>query len=446
MIPQLSILLPSKYPEKRERFIQNIFETVSDLSQIEIVVCLDGDSFTHREGIITTCYSPPTKYRSTFHEKPWLESRGRWLMMANDDMIFKTKGWDRLIPYQDVPDDLGMFYFRDSTFNENFACHPIFSRRVMNLAPGILSPLYQITKCDNTIWDIHPPTRRFYLPQIEIEHFHEPYGPEWKHVYDEDNAEYLKHVAFRAGIRSKILELTGEPLPKIMIGVVTGEMARRADFYDYFQMIEKPKDTICVFVHGQSIANNRNRIIEQALIHNCSHVMFIDDDVVCKPDVLYRLLRHDKDIVLALQLRRNFPHHPLVFDKELPDDLFRVYTLKDHETGLIPVVGGGLGAVLIKTEVFRTLEKPWFRFGQLKEKDQMSEDTDFYIRARQHYFNVFCDLDTYVGHQASVVIRPFHMNGMWTVNYDSNGEGSLGFAVSMMPKQVGPETLETQRK
>lgn len=431
---QLSVLLPTKYPEKRERFIQNLKKTVSNFDSIELVMCLDGDAPTHRDKNIVTCYSPPSKFRSTFHEKPWLESTGRWMMMANDDMEFNTLNWDQMIPYDKFPDDLGMFHFRDSHFNENFACHPVFSRRVMRLEPGILSPLYQITKCDNTIWDIHPPNRRMYLDDIEIVHHHEGYGLEWKSAYEEDNAEYLKHVAFRAKIRSKIQELAGEDTAKIMLGVITAEYARRADFYDHHSMIEKPKDSICITVHGQSIANNRNRIVEQALVYGATHIMFLDDDVITRPDIIYQLLRHDKDIVMGLQLRRNFPHYPLVFDKCLDNNMFRIYELKDNETGLIKVIGGGLGCSLIRTDVFKKLEKPWFRLGELAP-DQMNEDTGFYLRAQQAGYEIFCDLNCPVGHVASMVVRPARINGMWIINLDSNSDGSVNIPVNAIPQQ-----------
>lgn len=431
---QLSILLPTKYPEKRARFLQNLKETAGNFDALEIVMCLDGDAPTHRDGNIVTCYSPPSKYRSTFHEKPWLESTGRWLMMANDDMLFKTKNWDLMIPYHKFMDDLGMFYFRDNQFNEAFACHPVFSRRVMNLAPGILSPLYQITKCDNTIWDIHPPSRRMYLEDIEIDHQHEGYGPEWNVAYDEDNAEYIKHTGFRARIRTQISELSGEPIPKVMLGVITAEQARRADFYDFYSLIEKPKDTICIAVHGQSIANNRNKIVEQALVYGASHVMFLDDDVMPRPEVIYQLLKHNKDIVMALQLRRNFPHYPLVFEERLPDNLYKIYTLKDNERGLIKVVGGGLGAVLINIEVFKKLERPWFRLGELVP-DQISEDTGFYNRAIEAGFEVYCDLDCSVGHVASMIVRAQRTNGIWVINLDTNSKGSVNIPVNAIPVQ-----------
>jgi hypothetical protein len=117
--------------------------------------------------------------------------------MANDDIIFKTPGWDKLIPYYDYPDDLVLFYFKDNEFNNFFSCHPIFSRKVMNLGVDF-SPGngYQITKCDNTIWDVMPTNRRVYLDNIEVEHSQVKDPKVYNAVsYKEDNVEYLKRRA-----------------------------------------------------------------------------------------------------------------------------------------------------------------------------------------------------------------------------------------------------------
>lgn len=346
--------------------------------------------------------------------------------MANDDILFKTQGWDKLIPYNDYPDELAIFYFKDNIFNENFACHPIFSRRFMELQEGILAPLYNITKCDNTIWDCHPPTRRIYLPAIELEHRQDPYGTEAFPLYEEDNKTYRDNAGFRNEVRAKIMDIIGTK-DKVMIGVITGEMARRADFYDYLNQIDKPPNSLNMLVHGQSIAGNRNLIVEQALKNDCSHVLFLDDDVYPGLDIIFKLLKHDKDVVCALQLKRNYPHVPLVFDKYLGDNKFRHLKLED-QSGLVKIEGAGLGAILIKTSVFKHLEEPYFRFGELR-KDQMGEDLGFFFKLRELGIESYCDLDCVVGHAFSGIVRPIKTKEGWGFNYDTTGNGSLTVVV-----------------
>lgn len=421
---QLSILIPSKYPDKLARLIANLKETMADFHNTEIVICRDGTERTEYEYNYVYCYSPASKFRSTFHEKPALESSGRFLMMANDDIEFKTHGWDAMIPYGKFPDDIALFYFKDSFFNQHFACHPVFSRRILEIAPNILSPLYQITKCDNTIWDIHPASRRVYLPEIELIHHHEELGVEWKQAYMEDDQEYVRTQDVRDDVRRTICNLIGMD-QKILIGIPTGPETRRPEFYDYFNMIQRPPGTLCEFVHGPSIAHNRNIIIKSAIKHNCSHVFMLDDDTTCNPDVIFQLLKHDKDIVMALQLGKSFPHRPYLFD-EIFGHIFRYYKLNDYDKGLIPIKGSGFGAILIKMDVFRHLEEPWIRYNP-HIPDQLGEDLFFFDRLRDTSVGIYCDLDCITTHYAHVGIRCVKTDKGWNVVYDTGGEGQVNY-------------------
>jgi hypothetical protein len=442
---QLSILLPSAPPNafKRKRFIQNLLDTVSDFHSIELVICLDADDSyddgeTIRNNNVVYTFRNPSKYRSRFFDGAWKASTGKFLLMANDDILFKTKNWDKLIPYDKFPDELVMFYFRDNEFNETFACHPVWSRKAMNYAEGLFEPKYAITKCDNTIWDMHPSSRRVYLPEIELEHRQAPYGLEWKSTYDEDNSVYLSHenVTNRKKVLNKIMTEIGLDNHKVLIGITTGEYARRADFYDYFNMLEKPANSICITVHGHSIAANRNKLVEAALIHNCSHVFFLDDDVICRPDALLKLLSHDKDIVVGLQYKRNFPHRPLIFNTKYEHvDLTLGYS------GLLPIFAAGLGAALIKTEVFRRFDKFPFKLGQY-EVDQLGEDSKFFQDINGFAFRAFCDLDVRVGHIGSMAVWPEQIDGNWYTIYDSYlGEGRI--TVPQLPLQMNKISVPT---
>lgn len=211
---------------------------------------------------------------------------------------------------------------------------------------------------------------------------------------------------------------------KVLIGVPTAEMARRADFYDYFNLLEKPLGSGITFVHGQSPARNRNLIIRQAIDNNFTHVFFMDDDIAFKPDMLMRLLAHDKDIVSGLYYMRHYPHRPIMFDYADEEGRCRHHYLRDEDEGLMEVVATGLGCLLIKTDVFRNMEEPWIRMGEL-EKDHWCDDIGFYKRAREKGYKGYCDLDVLVGHMAQLTVWPNKIDGKWMSTYDTHGEGSV---------------------
>jgi len=205
------------------------------------------------------------------------------------------------------------------------------------------------------------------------------------------------------------------------------EFARQAEFYDHFDVIQKPEGTLVTRAHGQSPARNRNLAIKMALEHEATHILFIDDDTIMQPDILTRLLAHDVDIVTGLYLMRNFPHQPIIFD--MADELGRCihhFPNKDSK-GLVEIVACGLGACLIKIEVFKAMEEPWVRLGEL-EADHWCDDLGFFRRARAAGFKLYCDLDCHVQHFASVKIGPARdAEGNWLVAYDTNGTGKVTF-------------------
>lgn len=244
----------------------------------------------------------------------------------------------------------------------------------------------------------------------------------------------IKELGGHVGVATNYIENGTMAENRVLIGVPTAEYARRADFYDYFNLLEKPAGTGITFVHGQSPARGRNMIIKQALDNNFSHILFLDDDVAFSRDLLSRLMAHDKDIVTGLYLMRNYPHAPIIFDEALDDGRCFHHFLSDNESGLVKIVAAGLGACLIKTKVFRDLlpfvEKtahgiPIFvTLGEL-EHDHWCDDLSFFKKARKVTDDIWCDLDTPVGHISSMIAWPAKVDGVWLTSYDTKGEQTV---------------------
>ena len=214
---------------------------------------------------------------------------------------------------------------------------------------------------------------------------------------------------------------------RIMLGIPTGEYGRRADFYDYFSALDKPNGTVVMFSHGQSPAKNRNLIIEEAIKNDCTHVMFIDDDMAFEPDSMMKLAEHsDLDVVFGLYLLRNFPHYPVIFDEAHSDGKCKFMFLTPDKEGLVEVVNGGTGFVLIKTDVFKAMEKPWFRLGEII-KDEWCDDVGFFNRVRQTGFKMYCDLAVRAGHMMHVTLWPLRDEGNWFSTYITNTGDTIKF-------------------
>jgi glycosyltransferase involved in cell wall biosynthesis len=205
---------------------------------------------------------------------------------------------------------------------------------------------------------------------------------------------------------------------KVLIGVPTGEYSRRADFYDYYNVLDKPNGCMAMFSHDRSPAHGRNTIIDHALEHECTHILFIDDDMAFKKDALLQLLVHNLDIVSGLYLSRAYPHQPIVFGHATETGRCLAIELDNDERPLREVVATGFGFLLVKTSIFKNLEKPYIRLGEL-DPQEWCDDLGFFHRVREAGIKSYCDMTCLVGHIGSMIIWPNKQDGKWFTGYDT---------------------------
>lgn len=147
---------------------------------------------------------------------------------------------------------------------------------------------------------------------------------------------------------------------------------------------------ILVSTEGFTTAENRTWLTAQAVKAQCTHILFLDDDMVYEPDSLERLLAHDKEIVGAKYHNRrggeNGGEVIEYLDEKSDTDLFKCNAL-----------GGGL--LLVKTGVFIKTPQPWFWY-KINESGMvtMSNDWFFCEKARESGYEIWCDPTLKPGH------------------------------------------------
>ena len=212
---------------------------------------------------------------------------------------------------------------------------------------------------------------------------------------------------------------------KVLISAITGEYGRRAAFYDYYNLLHKPEGCMVLFCHDSSPAHGRNMLIDAAKINNCTHILFIDDDMAFPADSLDKLLEHDLDIVSGLYLHRQYPHAPLAMDLADDNGSCAPMYLLGVEPRLVPIVAAGFGFLLVKMSVFDKLEKPYVRLGEL-QADQWCDDIGFFNRVRKAGIQSYVDMDVRIGHMGSFTVWPQKDDkGNWVTGYDTNGATML---------------------
>jgi len=153
---------------------------------------------------------------------------------------------------------------------------------------------------------------------------------------------------------------------------------------------------------GGYVAHNRNKIVEIAKQNKSTHIMFIDADMVFPPSGIMRLIDHDKDIVAAMYNARGVPGQPIIStvkptDPE-KDPKKGEFVNTEFPAGLFKVFGLGTGFMLIKTSVFKKLEKPYFVAYEDENGEHHTEDIDFCAKAGKAGFDVWCSPTIQMNH------------------------------------------------
>ena len=162
------------------------------------------------------------------------------------------------------------------------------------------------------------------------------------------------------------------------------------------------------------IHENRERIVERALAIESDYVFFVDGDMRFPESALRVMIERGKDILGAAYNYRDFPPRSTVKPdpkyvedyeiRETPDPRHISVVLKDPSKPFrCRAVGTGL--MLIRTEVFRKIPRPWFHFvpNVPGESEFVGEDVYFCDKAREHGFEIWVEPALQVGHIGAMV-------------------------------------------
>jgi len=164
-------------------------------------------------------------------------------------------------------------------------------------------------------------------------------------------------------------------------------------------------------VQGGDIAEKREYQSAYAVEKGLTDVLFLDYDMVFPPNVLVDMFevrkKYGADIVGGLCYRGYPPYEPLAFSK----DGRPLLPFRDFKFGDVLDVGStGAACLLVKTDVFVALERPWFRFETLEREtidsegkktvrvQKRGEDTYFTRRAFEAGFKIAIMTNYDIGH------------------------------------------------
>ena len=164
-------------------------------------------------------------------------------------------------------------------------------------------------------------------------------------------------------------------------------------------------------IEGSGISANREQLVVDALKTNCTHILFIDEDMGFVPQTLHVLASKRQRIVGT-----NYPMRGKgsSFTALTEDRQARVVT-GPHSVGLAPVFYTGFGFCLIERSVFEQMKRPWFLIGYNTDNYRYTtEDAAFGNQLHE------LGIPWYVDHDASKLICHIgNYNYQWQEAYES---------------------------
>lgn len=163
-----------------------------------------------------------------------------------------------------------------------------------------------------------------------------------------------------------------------------------------FRNIAMPPASGIKFQSGAPYDVMRNLACEDALRGGFQWIFFLDDDVITPPDVVARLMSHGADVISGLYYRRQEPICPVAMT--MVNGKATWVTTWDPPNSVVEVDLVGAGCLLIHRRVLQAIGTHWFEWeigkrqeDRPKDRQAMSEDFAFCIKAKQAGFKVYLD-------------------------------------------------------
>lgn len=233
--------------------------------------------------------------------------------------------------------------------------------------------------------------------------------------------------------------------PPGLIGLACGEISRYSDFVPSIVAMAavSPPGTGFMKATGLGPATPFNCIARAFLDNQQYQWLFLtNDDNLCPPDTIHRLLAHNVDMVSGLYFGRIQPFEPILFDSvEVVNGRkwYRRHLMSDGEGGLIPAAAVGDGCLLIRRHVMEALADPWWEYGETLT-DACDHDVVFSRKVKEAGFGLHCDLDLVVDHVAVFSVRPVRQpDGRWEAHLVQGDGRSIALPAASGAQMPGRE-------
>ena len=202
---------------------------------------------------------------------------------------------------------------------------------------------------------------------------------------------------------------SNQPL-KLSIVVPTRDSVHSGFAFALSQLIKTTEnlgiETYLFFNSSTILLNQREQLVTSSLEVNSDYMLWLDSDMTFPSTTAIRLLGHEKNIVGCNYKKRSLPQTSVAY-KKIGD--WDSYLPLEKDQGLVEVEGVGMGCLLIKTDLFKKINKPYFEFTYVSDTDSwMGEDFNLLQKFNDIGEKTFIDttLSLEIGHLGTYKFGP----------------------------------------
>ena len=183
--PAISLLVPTRgRPQLAMRFLKSLVDTAARIDEIEVILYVDDDDIGSHTldsaDVKVVRLIGPAMSMGEYNTECLRHSQGRIIVLANDDMVIRTKGWDDALIRADasIGDGIYLAYANDLVKKGRLSTFPILSRRTCMLLVDPYPAAYRGACIDTHLFDtfqrlLHAGFDRIvYLHEVVFEHLH----------------------------------------------------------------------------------------------------------------------------------------------------------------------------------------------------------------------------------------------------------------------------------
>lgn len=226
-------------------------------------------------------------------------------------------------------------------------------------------------------------------------------------------------------------------MKKILIAIPTDRFIE-ADTFKSIYDLEIPEGYELYFETfiSDQIDEIRNNIANISLEYD--YLFSVDSDIILPKDSLKKMVNANKPIISGLYIQRIQNTHILeVYMDNSNGGVTNIPYELIKNKGIVEIASCGMGCCLIKTEVFKNIEYPYFVYhSAIDHSKTMSEDIVFCLNARKNGFTVWADSTIICEHigQSSFnvnvdISEPSHIENIY--NMDLLPETHINYLKSM---------------